>query len=269
MGKNKLPESSKELTKIIDGKLWLPGNDVLFISLEMPKDEIEDRVVSCMCGINSLDLMKGKLTASDEPAKLARAMHFWKNYPYNFKVVDVPRGCSMNQIQSIFDDVCLEFRPKIVIVDYLGLMTDSGESDADWEKLKNVAEQMHEFGRVNEVVTFTGVQVKCSKPGEGGVGLHRIGRSSMIMHNVNLALQIENRDNEGLRPDSIIHCIKFRRGPAFVMNNLRKEFQYCRFADSGLPDVNSEQEIGKPGEDLSSLMAAILPSEESEEESND
>ncbi len=262
MGKNKLPDNNKDLSGLIQSNGWQLGNDVLFVSLEMPKDEIEDRVISCMCGINSLDLMKGKLV-DNEPTKLALGLKFWKNYPNNFKIVDVPRGCSMNQIQTIFDECCLEFRPKVVIIDYLGLMTDNGEdSNADWEKLMKVAEQMHEFARTNEVVVYSGLQLKTTKPGESGVGIHMIGRSSLILHNVNLALQIENRENEDMRPDSIIHCIKFRRGPKFVMNNLRKEFMYTRFADTGLPNAEPEKEMGKFGEDLSGLMSAILDTNE-------
>lgn len=257
MGNNVLPSSMKELNSTIQNNSWLPGNDVLFISIEMPVEEIEERILSCMCTIDSLNLSKGKLQGAEEPGRLAMGLRFWKNYPGRMRIIDVPRGCSMSQIQSIFDDTCLTFRPKLVIIDYLGLLTDNdGESDADWEKLKNVAEQMHEFARMNEVSVFTGLQVKVAKPGEGGIGLHRIGRSSMIMHNVNIGLQIENRENENMRPDSQIHCIKFRRGPLFVMNNLRKEFMYTRFADSGMPALEN-QETGRVGEDLSGLLDAI------------
>ena len=40
------------------------------------------------------------------------------------------------------------------------------------------------------------------------------------------------------------------------MNNLRKEFMYTRFADSGMPEM-ANQESGRVGEDLSGLLDVI------------
>jgi len=267
MGENELPASGKQLKEIIDNNSWNPGNDVLFVTLEMPEAEVQDRILSAMCDVDSLNLVKGKIT-KDEGKRLAIALKFRQTFPHDMEIADMPRGCSMAQIQHIYEEVCLRLGRKIpvVIIDYLGLMADSGEdSEADWEKLKNIAEQMHEFARVNDVGVVTAVQVKTSKPGEGGIGLHRIGRCSMIMHNVNLGLQIENREDEELRPDARIHCIKFRRGPKFIMNNLRKAFMYTKFIDSGFADP-SDNQAESPGEDLTDVMGQIFTEEEIENE---
>ena len=264
MGENELPINGKQLKEVIDNNSWKPGNDVLFVTLEMPESEIQDRIQSAMCDIDSLNLMKGKIT-KEEGKRLAIALKFRQECPYDMAIADVPRGCSMAQIQHVYDEECLRLgkKIKVVLIDYLGLMADSGEdSDADWEKLKNIAEQMHEFARVNDVAVITAVQVKTSKPGEGGIGLHRIGRCSMIMHNVNLGLQIENREDEENRPDAIIHCIKFRRGPKFVMNNLRKAFMYTKFIDGGFTD---DAEVENTGEDLTDVMGQIFTEEDAEE----
>lgn len=264
LGENEIPASGKKLKEIIDNKSWKRGNDVLFVTLEMPESEVQDRIQSTMCDIDSLNLMKGKIT-KEEGRRLAVALKFRQEFPHDMAIADVPRGCSMAQIQHVYDEECLRLGKKIgvVVVDYLGLMADSGEdSDADWEKLKNIAEQMHEFARVNDVAVVTAVQVKTSKPGEGGIGLHRIGRCSMIMHNVNLGLQIENREDEENRPDAIIHCIKFRRGPKFIMNNLRKAFMYTKFIDGGFAN---DAEVENTGEDLTDVMGQIFTIEEEED----
>jgi len=261
LGTNVIPTTNKQLKEMIETNSFKDdGKNVLLISLEMPADEVEDRVMSSMAEVDSLNLSKGPEYITEEESKrLSIALKFRQHYEKELKIVDVPRGCSMAQVQRIYDDICAEFIPDLVIIDYLGLMTDGGEiNEQDWEKLKNIAEQMHEFARVNEVAVFTAVQAKCSKPGEGGVGLHRIGRSSMILHNANIALQIENRENEDMRPDARIHCIKFRRGPKFIMSNLRKEFVYNRFADAGFTEEQrAPKQEGKLGEDLSSVMALI------------
>lgn len=265
MGKNPLPTNDNDLADLVDNKKWDKAYNVLYISLEMPADEVADRILSIMASVNNLDISKGSIYA-DDANRIKRALYYWENSPYNIKIVDMPRGCSMAAIQAIYDETCLEFKPDIVIIDYLGLMTENDAiSDADWEKLKNVSEQMHEFARINQTVVFSAVQVTSAKPGEGGIGLHRIGRSKMIAHNANIVFQIENREDEDMRSDARIHCIKFRRGPKFIMTNLRKEFQYTRFVDLGFtPDKERKEGSGlvQSNDDLTSLIEQIFGQEE-------
>ncbi|MFZ4795989.1 MAG: DnaB-like helicase C-terminal domain-containing protein [Bacteroidia bacterium] len=261
IGRNKLPDSDEELSSFVETNNWDKAYNVLYVSLEMPAEEVADRILSKMATVNNLDIMKG-IIGLEEVNKIKRALYYWESSPYKLKIVDMPRGCSMDNIQAIYDETKLDFLPDIVIIDYLGLMIDNeANSDADWEKLKNVSEQMHEFARTNEVVLFSAVQVTSSKPGEGGIGLHRIGRSKMITHNANLVLQIEQREDEDMRSDGRIHCIKFRRGPKFIMNNLRKEFQYTRFADIGFSPDKGDGKPKQINEDLSDIITQIFGEE--------
>lgn len=259
MGENIIPSTRKELEHTAKENLWKTGHDILFITLEMPEEEVQDRILSCMCDIDSLKLMKGKVDA-EEAKRLALALRFRQMYPYTFTIADVPRGCSTADIQLIFDDATIRHgrKPKVVVVDYLGLMADLDDNSEDWLKLKHISESLHEFGRINDVGCVTAVQVKTSKPGTEGVGLHRIGRSSLIMHDVNLGLQIEMRDNEDMRPDAPIHCIKFRRGPRFVMNNLRKAFMHTKFIDGGFTPDGASASTSTGNDDLTEMMEDML-----------
>lgn len=236
MGKNQMPETFDKLVEFCDNNVWKKAYNVLFISIEMLAEEVIDRVISNMASVDSLKFGKPNEITKDEAERIKKALYYWENSPSNLKVIECPRGITMANIQNIYDDVCQEFIPDIVIIDYLGIMIDNeAKTEQDWEKLKNISEEMHEFGRHNKVLVATGVQLTEVKPGEGGIGLHRIGRSRMVAHNCNLVLQIESRLNEDNLPDSRVHCIKFRRGPKFVMSNLRKDFKYTRFTDMGLP----------------------------------
>jgi len=255
LGNNELPNTVEEAKN----KNWKKANNVLYISLEMNQEEVQNRILSCMSNVNSLDLDKG-IIGNDDAAKLKKSLMYWEYGPADIKIVDVARGCKMSDIQDIYENCCLEFKPDIVIIDYLGLMVDNLEdSNADWEKLKNVAEQMHEFARYNKVPVATAVQLKTTKPGEGGIGLHKIGRSSMIAHNANIVLQLEYREDEESRVDARIHCIKFRRGPKFVMSHVRKEFQYTKFVDMGNSESNDSKVLSD--EDLTETMNMLLGGE--------
>ncbi|MDO8609207.1 MAG: DnaB-like helicase C-terminal domain-containing protein [bacterium] len=261
IGKNYLPSSDEALSNFVEKNIWDKAYNVLYISLEMPAEEVADRILSKMATINNLDIMKG-IISSEEAGGIKRALYYWENSPYKLNIVDMPRGCSMDSIQSIFEETKMEFMPDIVIIDYLGLMIDNeGDSDADHEKLRIVSEEMHEFGRVNEVAVVSAVQLTVSKQGEGGIGIHRIGRSRAIAHNANIFLQIEQREDEDMRSDFRLHMIKFRRGPKIILNNLRKEFQYTRLVDLGF---KPEKDDGKPkqvNEDLSDIITQIFGEE--------
>jgi hypothetical protein len=165
----------------------------------------------------------------------------------------------MSSVQNAYDECCLTFKPDIVIIDYLGLMVDNGgDVKADWQKLKDVSEQMHEFARSNDIVVASAVQVTDVEAGKGTVGMHRIGRARMIGHNCNFFIQADVREDEDARTDARWVCVKNRRGPKFVTNNLRKEFQYTRFLDLGFtPEISKSKLIGN-NEDLTDVINKIF-----------
>lgn len=261
LGRNKIPTNVKELNEKINNKSWERAYNGIFFSLEMGADEVVERIIANMAGVDSLDVMKGNVTEEDIK-RLNIALKYWKNSPNRLKIIEMPRGCSMIDIQRIYDEVTEDFLPDYVVIDYLGIMIEGeAKSDADWEKLQRISEQMHEFARVNDCLVISAFQLTKVKPGEGGIGIYRIGRCKNIADNANIVLQIEAREDEQLRLDSRIHCIKFRRGPLFIMNNLKKEFKYCKFLDLGFNGDKPQEEVRSNGEDLTGIMEEIFGEE--------
>jgi len=223
--------------------MWLQGNtmdmekdfkegcDVLYFSLEMPFDDCQERVLARLGMVPQKGIRDAKLSG-DEQKLLSRSLKFIKNYPWDFEIVDVPRGASIETIELIFNDVLTRKRkPKVVVIDYLTLM-DYKENDLDdWLKQGKIAEQLHEFGRVHEIVMLSAVQLNDPKSNggknsEAQIGLHRIGRSKMIMHNANFGIQIEKRPNEEQFPDMSLHLIKSRR-TELTRGKIYKNFSCC------------------------------------------
>ena len=191
------------------------GQSVLYFSLEMPFKPCRNRVLSRLSSCQSKLVRAAKLPP-EEAIKLKKVLKFIEKYPYEFEIIDIPRGATMESLEVIFEESKARFDPKIVVIDYLGLMEYEGGKDMDdWLKLGKIAEKMHEFARVNKCVVLSAVQlnrVKPSKDAEERVGLHRIGRSGLIMQNANIAVQIESRMNEKQHPDMVYHLIKNRDG---------------------------------------------------------
>lgn len=193
---------------------FAPGNSVLYFSLEMPFKPCLNRVLSRLSGNPSKKIRNATLNV-DEAEKLKKSLRFIKNYPYEFEIVDIPRGATMESMELIFEEAKANYDPKIVVIDYLGLMSYEGPEMEDWLKLGKIAEKVHEFARVHNLIVLSAIQLNRAKGGkdtEDKIGLHRIGRSALIMQNANIGVQIETRPNEKSYPDMKYHLIKNRDG---------------------------------------------------------
>lgn len=192
-----------------------PGQDVLYFSLEMPFKPCLNRVLSRLSNNPSKLIRSAKLTQEDA-LKLKKGLRFISNYPHQFEIVDIPRGATMESLELIFEEAKANYDPKIVVIDYMGLMSYDGPDMEDWLKLGKIAEKIHEFARVHNLTVLSAVQLNrakaTGKDSEDKIGLHRIGRSALIMQNANIAVQIETRANEKSYPDMYYHLIKNRDG---------------------------------------------------------
>lgn len=191
-----------------------PGNSVLYFSLEMPFKPCLNRVLSRLSGNPSKKIRNATLNV-EEATKLKKALKFINNYPNQFEIVDIPRGATMESMELIFEEAKAYYDPKVVVIDYLGLMDYDGADMEDWLKLGKIAEKIHEFARVHGLIVLSAIQLNRGKGGkdaEEKIGLHRIGRSALIMQNANIGIQIETRPNEKSYPDMKYHLIKNRDG---------------------------------------------------------
>ena len=243
------------------------GFNICYFSLEMPYKDCYTRFLARMAQVPERSIID-RCLSSEEYERIKAVERFLKEYPYEFDIIDVPRGLTVDEIELRYNDSLLKYQPHVMIVDYLGIMHGIDENEPDWLKLGNVAGQLHEFGRFANVVTGSAVQLTdiqrnsntdANKKSENQkVGPHRIGRSSHILHHANMALQIETRSNEDRYGDMPYHIIKNRRGPR-LKGNLIKKMAMCSLLDnpsfnSG-PDKLNENDISK---ELQSLTASDL-----------
>lgn len=221
-----------------------PGNSVLYFSLEMPFKPCLNRVLSRLSNNQSKLIRNAKLD-SEDAAKLLKTLKFIKKYPYEFEIVDIPRGATMESLELIYEDAKANFDPKIIVIDYLGLMDYDGPDMDDWLKLGKISEKIHEFARVHNCTVLSAVQLNRAKSGkdtEEKIGLHRVGRSALILQNANIVVQIETRANEKQYPDMLYHMIKNRDGQ-LGSGSLIKNLACGTLVDNCLEDNDTKFEM--------------------------
>lgn len=217
-----------------------PGANVLYFSLEMPYEECFARFMACLANVPQRSIL-GAALDSEERKRVEQAKRFIEAYPWEFDIVDFPRGLTIHEMEMRYNDALLTYSPDVIVVDYLQLMSDPARTkEADWLKLGGIAGDLHEFARTMNVRMFTAVQLtdyKRHNSGKGSketapeddfkkrVGLHRFGRSSLMGQHANVAIQIDTRTNEQNFADMQYHVIKNRKGPLLQHASLKKNFE--------------------------------------------
>lgn len=219
------------------------GNSVVYYSLEIPYSECYDKLISYLSKI-PLKIIKSANLTDDQQKTLNKTLKFIKNYPYEFVIIDIPKGATSSQMESIYADFSQRTggnKPKVVCIDYLGLVeTDDKEIDQDWLRQSSVSEELYKFCRVNDLILLTGVQLNEAAPNksENQMGVFRLARSKSIVNPSTLCLMLESRPDEPNYPTIPIHIIKNRRGPRGQFT-LRKSFETCAFLnDIGFTEEN-------------------------------
>jgi replicative DNA helicase len=235
---------------------FTPGQDVLYFSLEMPFKPCLNRVLSRLSSCPSKLIRNAKLN-NEDAIKLKKTLKFISKYPNQFEIVDYPRGATMEDLEMIYEEVKAYYDPKIIVIDYLGLMDYEDKDMDDWLKLGKISEKIHEFSRVHNVTVLSAVQLNRakSKEPEDKIGMHRIGRSALIMQNANIAVQIETRINEKNYPDMIYHLIKNRDG-ALEKGTLIKNLACGTLLDNKVDEDPTTFEMRDP-DDISSKIELL------------
>lgn len=235
------------------------GANVMYFSLEMPQESCFRRTVSALGDIPAYGIRDTKLNQY-EAKTLAKCLKFMDNYPYEFDIIDVPRGFSVDEMELHFEEAKSRYHPDAIFIDYLGLMEDVGGGDdqQDWLKLGQLTGKVHEFARAHQIPIISAVQLNRLERGKkvNPVGLHRIGRSALIAHHASVVVQIETRENENAMPDFVYHIIKNRDGE-LGYHTIDKNFACTRVIDKPYDTSNRVNYLAS-SEDISDEMARII-----------
>jgi hypothetical protein len=241
---------------------FVKGYNVLYFSLEMPYDACARRTLARVADVPMYALRDSALN-KNQVEGMKRATDFIERYPYEFEIVDIPRGVTPEQIEQRFQEAQSRYNPDIVVVDYLGLLEDPEAQGDDWLKLGYIAGKLHELARVYNIVMLTAVQLnrppasKSKQKDEDLIGIHRIGRSSLIMHHANIGIQIQTRTGESGFSDLKYHVIKNRDGE-LGDHIMIKNFRNASITDS-IPAYEPRKEEGvatfeNDSQDISALL---------------
>jgi replicative DNA helicase len=222
------------------------GKNVVYVSLEMSKSQLEARVDANLAQIRHKALSRGYLS-ENEVGRWERSLDFQKIYHKNFYIIDMPRGSRTMDIEARLESVSAEFTIDLLCIDYLGIMKPNTDFGQDWLEVGHVAADVHELCRKKDLPVISAAQKKAKdkKAKKSFNDVEEIGRSKMIGDNSNIVLIIESRDEEHLHEDMPVHIAKNRDGAKGVVY-LEKEFEKSRinnYPEDWVKDDGEENEV--------------------------
>lgn len=211
------------------------GSNVVYVSLEMTKSQLEKRIDACLSRVESNNIIRGLMT-EQEKVRWGASLRFQKGYGKHFYILDLPRGSSVADMESKFDIINELFHAESIYVDYLQLMSPSSDkSGTDWQDVGKVAEELHEFCKKKDIATVTAAQRKAGdrkgqRNYQDNATLEDLGRSKMIGDNSTVVWIIGKREDELLREDMEVYVVKNRDGAKGKVK-LRKAFSQSRIEE--------------------------------------
>jgi len=221
LGANKSGKSVFLLNSAINA--YLRGKNVLFISLEIPKDQVIYRYDSCRSGIVYDKLVRG-LCSPDELDVLKGILEEDSKRSNIFYVVDIV-NFSAHTLYSLVKR--LPFKPDLVVIDYMGLMKTSSKSEKAWEVYSKIGLELREVARSLKFPVLTAMQVnrEAYKNNEKDVyGVEDIALSFLLTCHVDLVMSLkvldrqalyENNSNNGVELVATIVASRVSRGGKF------------------------------------------------------
>jgi len=179
------------------------GYKVLFVSIEIPRDSIQRRLLSCATEIPYSVLKSGELTP-EQQAKVEQQYETWKAQKGELIVLDAPK-CTPPFLALKMSERDWD----LVVIDYLNLVSlERSFRDEPWLVLGDVTRELRETARKLRVPILTAVQVnrEALKYAKGVPGVEFIAQSFLIVYHADIivSLMLENPEELELCGSSLV-----------------------------------------------------------------
>jgi replicative DNA helicase len=105
--------------------------NVLYVSLEMPKKRLMQRIISRQSRVDSKKVANPAKLSPEERAKVQSAAQNFKNYSSKFAIIDAEERMTVASIKAEIEKRLAFFRPRLVVIDYISILAP----EARYQKL--------------------------------------------------------------------------------------------------------------------------------------
>lgn len=175
--------------------LYKEGKNVIYFSIELPKEQIIRRFLSLAANIN-IDRFRDGILTQAEDERFIKTMEEIKQRQNMLYIVDDPT-CSAASIAAKYEELSSKNHIDIIIIDYLGIMKPKKSTGQKWEDLGQIALDIRHIGRQYNIPVLTAMQVKqeAVKNSKNPVyNMTDMANSFMVIHHSDTVVSIKIKD---------------------------------------------------------------------------
>jgi replicative DNA helicase len=125
------------------------GHNVLFIPLEMSKQDLTDRIISNRTGVNYVKFSRPDMLDKDDWSKIESASVWDKPGAKKgtFCILDADERSTVSQIRREIEKRAFLFKPKVVVIDYVAIMKSDNEQQRNDLQIGEILKTLRFLGK--------------------------------------------------------------------------------------------------------------------------
>lgn len=206
----------------IGHNIYMNGLNVLYVSVEMPIEQVERRFDARASGLSYSRIRDGKLNPMEEQI-YQQCLNNQKARTNKFYTIDA-HNCNTSYLRSKIKTFPYKF--DAVIVDYLTLVQPSVRGKDQWESIGKVTEEVRAIAREMNIPIITAAQANRDgiKEAKYKYNIENIGLSHLISAHADTLLSLRLVDRDELEVSDVVEmtaatiAIRDDRGCRFTID---------------------------------------------------
>jgi len=197
------------------------GENVLYVSLEMPKERLMQRIISRESGVDSEKFAKPKLLTDQDKEKIKKAAGDFKQLSSKFAILDAQERMTVSKIRAELEKRRHFYKPRLVVVDYISILNPEPwyQKLAEHSWYGQMCKDLRQLGRKMGFGVLSAVQLnreaikslRNQKEGKQSVGSDALrGSHDFSADADNIFVQLTHPDFASTK--LMLFCVKSRYG---------------------------------------------------------
>jgi len=197
------------------------NENVLYVSLEMPKDMLMNRIIARESGVDTEKINKPNLLSTVEKQKIVDSISSFRNISPKFAIIDAQERMAVSKIRAELEKRKHFFKPRLVIVDYISILSPETwyQKLAEHSWYGQMCKDLRTLGRKMGFGVLSAVQLnreaikslRAQKDGKQSVGSDALrGSHDFSADADNIFVQFPHPDQP--KEKLYLFCVKSRNG---------------------------------------------------------
>jgi len=210
----------------------LLGGKALFITIEMPRDQVEKRYDARVGGLNYMQKLKHGGISDKEIKRLKKKMKATGKRGGKIYVASVPQGCTPAVVEQILEEYKMNgIDIDTLFIDYLDLMELDHKVWSEQHLLGQLSKQLKGIARAWQLGLWTPTQASAEGLDEDSVSESSIGYSRRKFQNADIFIEVLLTQRDLEEGTITVQIVKARDGMRNQFIRLRPQFDKMRIKE--------------------------------------